>query len=61
MTLESIFSQIEKSTGIELSKNVHKSVNIIDNDVFYVQPAYSEIKRNNNAKFVIFSANACLS
>lgn len=56
MTLESIFSQIEKSTGIELSKNVHKSVNIIDNDVFYVQPAYSEIKRNNNAKFVIFSA-----
>lgn len=56
MTLESIFSQLEIGTSIKLSKNSHQSVKVITDNVFYVQPSYSEIRENNRAQFVIFSA-----
>jgi len=56
MTLESILLSIKDGEAISVAESAHSSISIIEDGVFYVQPNYSEIKRNTKSKFIIFSA-----
>ena len=56
MTLESIMSAINTGDGVDIMKEAHSSISTIKDEVFYVQPNYEEIKKDSEAKFIIFSA-----
>ena len=56
MTLESIMSAINTGDGVDIMKEAHSSISTIKDEVFYVQPNYDEIKKDSEAKFIIFSA-----
>lgn len=56
MTLENILLSIGIGEKISVVNGAHPSISIIDDDVFYVQPNYNEIKGHLKSKFIIFSA-----
>lgn len=49
-------AKIEVGKRVKLGEEAHESLELIEKTVFYVQPHYNELHKDNAAKFVIFSA-----
>ena len=51
-----ILSQARKGIKIDLMDNKDKSVELVDEDVFYIEPMFKDITYNTSANAIIFSA-----
>lgn len=56
MTIDSIIAKVNPKAQIKLLPEAHKSIKLIEDDIFYIETSYEEINNTKNAKFILFSA-----
>ena len=56
MTLDSIFASIQITSPISLSDAKDESISLFDREPFYMAPNFICVNKNNNSRFIIFSA-----